>query len=243
MKTKLFLLILFVLCIVCINELQSQELISLELQATEINGNTFDNYFNVTITNNSLDTIFIALEPFEFETIGKSNMVFANMSYNKFAPGRIVFFVNPSTRYLEGSSGSNISFLRFPHILTINSGSKAVLLLKFEDATKDLLIGNNWDIYCELWYAFNNDIKYAFNLKKDIDKTIKEQFEKSLLCVDTIKVNVSILNLRDNNPILISDSSLYLYKEGEKVKESYLTDYDYIISFFKNQIHNYINRK
>lgn len=243
MKTKSFILILFILCNVCINEIQSQELISLKLQSTEINGNTFSNSYDLEIANNSLDTIFFVLEPFEFETIGNGNMLFANMLHNKFAPGRIVFFKNPFEGCNEGTSGSNISYLKFPKILTINPGNKTVLLLKFEDVIKDLLRENNWDVYCELWYAFKGDIKYAFNLKKDFDKTLKEQFERSLFCIDTIKVNISMLNLRDNNPILISDSSLYLYKDGENVKKPYLSEYDYVISFFKNQIHNYINRK
>ncbi len=242
MTTKLFILILFALFSVCVNELQSQDLVSIKLQSTEINGNTFNNSYGLEIANNSLDTIFIILEPFEFETIGKSNMSFANMLHNKFAPCRIVFFKKPLEGCIEGTSGSNISYLKFPKILEIKPVNKTIILLKFEDAIKDLLRENIWDVYCEITYAFKGDLRNAFNLKKSVEISLEEQFESSLFNIDTIKVNISMLNLRDSNPILISDSSLYFYKDGENVKKPYISDYDYIISFFKNQIYNFINR-
>jgi hypothetical protein len=238
MKIKLF--ILSVILFICIysKELISQNLFSIKLNSEEINGNYFNNTLSMEIKNTSSDTILIITEPFECETVGNNKWWFANMVSNKNAPNRIVFFKKPFEGYMDGDGGSNISYLRFPKILSINPKDKTNLLLKFDEEIKNLLKDNNWDIFCEIWFAPKNEIKYALE-KKNVD--LKEKFENSLFFNDTIQINIVSENLRNHYPMKTYDSSLYFYKDGINYTYSYQSDFDFIISFFKYYVNNTIH--
>ena len=210
----------------------------LKIESEVIVGNQFEGIVNILIQNNSNDTILIPFSPFKCEVIDNANYCYSFPRYGTFTNNRITFFEKGGS-FKEVSLFNSISYLRLPKILLLAPLSNVILKLTFEDVVYSRLKKYSWGILCDVWYANKKDID------KELSKQYAREYEAALIKKDTIAIETVFDNQIpfNDDPFCkskyerkINDSTLFLYKDGEKIKYIYKSDYDLILSYFKNLI-------
>lgn len=238
----LLVLIIFMLQFIFSDILIGQDFkdLYIELQSKEINGNNFNGYLNLNIKNISTDTIYIIMQPFNYDIIGKSEgiSVYVSIYNNEFSPNRINFF-NKSKKYSSASGGSPISFLQFPKILYLLPEKKVEISLRLNKEAIKELANYSWDITCDLWYGYKKEIDTTLSSKPEY---LKREFEKSLFFKDNIKID-----LVSNSQSLNSDSLIYFntrlrnpafyYEDTESIYDSI------ILKCFVQYLCDFIDKK
>lgn len=221
MKNKLsvYSILIFIIFILFKNVF-GQDLI-IELYPKKINENTFNGNINLKIKNNTNETVFISLEPFNCKVIKNSHDWLVNMLSDTYSPNRIILFKNPQENYSEGVGKSFITYLKFPKILYLEPSKVVNLILIFNEKLIEEIENYNWNVVREIWYAFKKDID---NILEDKTELLKDEFNNSLIFNDTININ-----LISENQIL-PDSTLFYYRDRSVYSEE--TVYNSIIERF-----------
>jgi hypothetical protein len=222
----------------------SQE-VSYILDTKEIVGCQFGGTLSMKLQNNSNDTILIPLSPFKCEVIWSPYYWYSTFRSNTFTHNRITFLKKDMT-YNEGSAYNSISYLKFPEILVIPPLSQTKLLLIFDESVKAVINGYDWEFNCEIMFAYRKDLNNLFNSDYKDYKDYKEEFDKALVDKEYVEINtVYDAFIIPDNPVDISkykfqqrinDSTLYFYKDSVKYDFKYKSNYDKILSLFRNEI-------
>ena len=233
----LFSILMVILSSVLVADSFSQDIL-LKIESEEIVGNQFEGIVNILIQNNSNDTILIPLSPFKCELLDNTNYCYSFPRYHTFTHNRITFFEKGGS-FKEVSLFNSISYLKLPKILLIAPSSNVILKLTFEEDVNLILKKYSWEVLCDVWYANKKDID------KEISKQYIKEYEAALIKKDTIAIE-TVFDKRvpfNDDPICnakherkINDSTLFLYKDGEKIDYLYKSEYDLILSYFNNII-------
>lgn len=233
--------LLFFMLIVYSSNSFSQEL-TVKPDFTEITGSQFNGRINFEILNNTDDTLFIPLSPFKCETVWSPNSWCFTPRWGVFTHNKITF-LRKDIKYNEGSAYNSISYLKFPDIYMMLPFGHTVFSLAFDNSVSSLITKYDWNIFFEIWFAYRKEVYSLFN--SDFRK-YKSEFEQALVTKDTVLINAVYdqLFFPDNPRDLfdykfnkrINDSTLFFYKDLEKYKYDYKTDYDIILSKFSNLV-------
>lgn len=236
MKKFIFASIVLI-CLMC-SSIFAQD-ISINMVSKEIFGNQFEGFVNITINNTSLDTLLIPISPFKCEIVDNINYCYSFPRYGTFTNNRITFF-KKKNGFKEFSGYNPISYLRLPKIIILPPSRNINLKLIFEEGVNNKLSEYSWEIICDVWYANKKDINTLLNGEY---YSFRREFEDALINKDTLVISTVLDNQISSNIIFeskyeinVNDSTLFFYKDGEKIKYTYKSEYDIILSYFNNLI-------
>lgn len=199
---------------------QIEKRLEVNISPKEINKDSFNGQINMFITNISKDTVYIVIEPFNYEIVnwkGLGNYI--TLKRTKYSPNRVVFFRSDiNTSHMEG--WISISFLRFPKILFLPPGENCEFTFNVDKGTILELRDSSWVVSKDIWCAVKSCVD---NVIMNKDLNIIEEFEESLISKD--KIDINLTTYKQTNP------SIYLYKDIDSCYESEkcYTVYDSII--------------
>lgn len=185
--------------------------LEINLFPREINGNIFDGHLILSIKNISKDTIYITIEPFNYDIINKTEGLSNDLSFSgtEYAPNRIIFLragINPSSL----DCVSSISFLKFPGILYLYPGRHSDIILNINEKDFSDFKNSNWTILKDIWFA---DKTVVDKVIKNKPPFIKKEFEESLFYKDIIHINLT----SSLQPLI--NPSVYFYNNLDSCSE------------------------
>lgn len=207
---------------------QNNNELKTEFPYQEINGNEFDGNLKMSLINNSNDTVFIILEPFECDiTKGKDRNGVFYCASTRYSPNTISF-IESGIRLFEGDCISRISYLKFPKILYLNPGNKTEIIFNIGELILQEIKNSNWQIFKDIKFALKRDVVYDL---KRMPSYLFDEFDKSLFYKNTININLKLNTI---------NTSVYSYNYLDSCNDWSMcrTPYDLIIiENFQNQIY------
>ncbi len=248
MNNKINLVLTALIISFCVSKLTAQDLI-LEYNSIYLSDNSTDKSITIKIKNNSHDTVFISLDPINSDVVDSYEYRLFHTFGFSFQPARIIFYKNPSTGFFSYLSKTNISYMKFPQILSIAPTSNSVIIINIGDSIINQLRGFEWSINPIICYAFKKEIFSALSTKANF---LQIEFINSLIEKDTIyldlmynfqkieKVRTKYNVIRETvkETVQISEPKLYRYKNcSDSIDSLYFCSmYDSIIYLFHNTL-------
>lgn len=214
------IIVVFMLLLYCFSYGQISKRLDVNLAPQEINNNSFDGKLRLKVKNVSKDTIYITLEPFNFDIVNRKGIDnYVNLKRTKYSPNRITF-VRSDIKMSDIEGWSPISFLRFPSILCLIPGETYEFLLNVDKNTLFQLRDSSWAVYEDLWCAVKSNVD---NIIKNKSLDIIQEFKEALIYED--KININLISNKQAN------SCIYFYNNLDSCNEQKrcYTVYDSII--------------
>jgi len=105
-KKNIFILLFLFFTLNLVKNNWCQELL-VYMKPNNIEASVNYDYLNIVIKNNFNDTIFICLEPYNYNVINNSNDWIVSRYSNTFSPNRI-FFINKNIQNYNEGTGSSL---------------------------------------------------------------------------------------------------------------------------------------
>jgi len=198
---------------------QDKEDLFFKFEPKEIDGNNFNGHLYMTIKNTSLDTIYIAIEPFSYFSLSDTINWYFMGRYKRYS-SNYLFFIRHNARMDYRDAVSMISFLKYPNILYLYPGKRTTIFFKINKEVLDDMKYDIWYIKSEFGYAYKSDVDSALRSKPYF---LNWEFKQSLFYKDTILIETEAGKS-------YKDSSLYIIKDGINYDYSYKSYYDSIIT-------------
>lgn len=195
------------------------------LEPKDVIGDSFNGELTILVSNNSKETIYCKLEPFNCISRTDSIIFYAINSSRGMCINKISFFKKGS-KVVETDGILRITFLKFPRILSLESGNSS--LIKIQLDKRDLLIlkNLNWDVYFDIYYALKSDIDNELVNKPE--KIIKE-YHNSLFYRDTINIDLRFnKHSKPDTSLYISKNERDCYNNDESIYDSILKNFWYL---------------